>query len=80
MITIWIINIVLYSHPEYKLDFPKGKADQDEEDIECAIREIKEEINLDVRKLISEDRYIKIEVQENKIIKLYIVIVDKNNQ
>ena len=26
------------------LDFPKGKANQGEDDVECAIREIKEEI------------------------------------
>ena len=27
-----------------KLDFPKGKADEGESDVECAIREITEEI------------------------------------
>jgi len=30
------------------LDFPKGKANEAEEDVECAIREIREEISLDV--------------------------------
>jgi 8-oxo-dGTP pyrophosphatase MutT (NUDIX family) len=30
------------------LDFPKGKADEAEEDVQCAIREIREEISLDV--------------------------------
>lgn len=37
------------------LDFPKGKADEGEGDMECAIREIKEEIDLDVADHISPD-------------------------
>ena len=35
------------------LDFPKGKANQGEEDVSCAIREIKEEIDLDVEPYIN---------------------------
>jgi len=38
-----------------KLDFPKGKANQGEDDIECAIREIKEENEFDVRPYINKD-------------------------
>jgi 8-oxo-dGTP pyrophosphatase MutT (NUDIX family) len=42
------------------LDFPKGKANECEEDVECAIREIKEEINLDVKSYIKDDQYISV--------------------
>ena len=31
---------------EKKLDFPKGKVDQDETDLECAVREVQEETNI----------------------------------
>jgi mRNA-decapping enzyme subunit 2 len=55
------------------LDFPKGKADQDESDLDCAIREIREEINIDVRSHIKEDRYIRLETKDHKFTKLYIV-------
>ena len=40
------------------LDFPKGKANQGEDDVECAIREIKEEIQLDVEPYIDSKQYI----------------------
>ncbi len=46
---------------ENMLDFTKGKADEGESDIDCAVREISEEVGLDVRKYISEDHFIKIE-------------------
>ena len=36
-------------------DFPKGKADEDETEVECAIREIKEEVGLNVRPQINEE-------------------------
>lgn len=42
------------------LDFPKGKADEGEGDMECAIREIKEEIDLDVSQNIRNDQFIKV--------------------
>lgn len=34
------------------LDFPKGKADQGEDDMACAVREIKEEVGIDVEPFI----------------------------
>jgi 8-oxo-dGTP pyrophosphatase MutT (NUDIX family) len=46
---------------ENMLDFTKGKADEGETDIDCAVREISEEVGLDVRKYISEDHFIKVE-------------------
>ena len=55
------------------LDFPKGKADQGEDDIDCAIREIREEIQLDVSEHISDDQYIQIQTMSNKWVKLYLV-------
>lgn len=42
-----------------KLDFPKGKVNQNENPIQCAIREIIEEIDLDVSLKIKSDQYIK---------------------
>jgi len=37
------------------LDFPKGKANQGEPDAECAVREIFEETEINVRGKIKED-------------------------
>ena len=42
------------------LDFPKGKANEAEDDVDCAIREIREEIDLDVSGHINPERYIKV--------------------
>jgi 8-oxo-dGTP pyrophosphatase MutT (NUDIX family) len=41
--------------------------------VDCAIREIQEEINIDVRSKIKEDRYIRIETRERKFVKLFII-------
>eukprot|EP00347_Sterkiella_histriomuscorum_P013761 403363471 len=56
-----------------KLDFPKGKADEGESDVECAIREINEEIQFNIRPYIEEDQFIKIETIKNKFVTLYLV-------
>lgn len=56
-----------------KLDFPKGKADEEEPDVECAIREIGEEIGLNIRPYLDENQFIKMETIRNKVVTLYIV-------
>ena len=56
------------------LDFPKGKANEAEDDVDCAIREIREEIDLDVSGHINPERYIKVQTLKNKWIKLYLVM------
>jgi mRNA-decapping enzyme subunit 2 len=59
---------------EKKLDFPKGKVDQDETDIECAVREVQEEtnINLDPAQ-INANQYVKVETLLNRMVTLYFV-------
>jgi 8-oxo-dGTP pyrophosphatase MutT (NUDIX family) len=44
-----------------KLDFPKGKSDEGETDVETAVREIGEEIGYNIRPHINESHYIRIE-------------------
>lgn len=62
------------------LDFPKGKADEGESDVECAVREINEEVGLNVRSFIKEDHFIKIETIQGKFVKLFLVSdVDENH-
>ena len=56
-----------------KLDFPKGKADEGETDVECAIREITEEIQFNIRPYIDENQFIKIETIKNKFVTLFMV-------
>lgn len=55
------------------LDFPKGKANQGEDDAQCAIREIKEEIELDVEPYINENQFISVQTLKEKYVKLYII-------
>ena len=42
--------------------FPKGKVDQDEADIDCAVREVREETSLDISGMISEENSVELEV------------------
>ena len=39
-------------------DFPKGKVDENEDDVDCAAREVCEEIGFDISNLINEEDYI----------------------
>ena len=55
------------------LDFPKGKANQNEADIDCAIREIFEEIELDVSKVINPNKFVKMQTLRKKWVTLYFV-------
>lgn len=61
-----------------KLDFPKGKINEGESGEECAIREIKEEIAFDVTPYLVEDRYICMQTNRGKYIKLFIIMVPKS--
>lgn len=60
-----------------KLDFPKGKANQGEDDVQCAIREIKEEIDVDITPFIRKDRFIQIQTMKDKWVKLFLVVLDE---
>jgi len=61
-----------------KLDFAKGKADQGETDVDCAAREVAEEIGYNIRPNLNQDHYIKMETMQGKIVKLFLVTdVDK---
>ena len=55
------------------LDFTKGKADEGETDVECAVREINEEVGFNVRPYINEDHFIKVETIQGKFVKLFLV-------
>ena len=62
------------------LDFPKGKANEGEPDLECAVREIQEEIGFNIRPYINEEQFLKIETIKNKFVTLYLVKdVDEHN-
>jgi mRNA-decapping enzyme subunit 2 len=52
--------------------FPKGKINKNETAVECAVREVKEEIGYDISNLINPNDLIELDVNEQKI-KLYIV-------
>lgn len=52
--------------------FPKGKVNADEEPLDCAIREVKEEIGFDCSKLIESDEYIEMCIRDT-FTRLYIV-------
>ena len=56
-----------------KLDFPKGKADEGETDEECAIREINEEIGINISSYINKEQFIRIETIKGKFVKLFLV-------
>ncbi len=59
--------------------FPKGKINQGESEIECAIREVYEEAGLDITELINEKEYLFIEGVDEKYLKLFVVAgIDEN--
>lgn len=55
------------------MDFPKGKSDEAETDMECAVREIGEEIGFNIKPYINEEHFIKIETIQGKFVKLFLV-------
>ena len=56
-----------------KLDFPKGKVDQGEDDIKCALREIYEETQLRLEDKINVDQFVKVETIRNRMVSLFFV-------
>ena len=56
-----------------KLDFPKGKVDEDETEKECAIREIYEETGLRLEKYIDSKQVVKLETIKSKKVNLFFV-------
>lgn len=52
--------------------FPRGKVDELEEDIACAVREVKEEIGVDISNMIHPHMYIETSIAEQPI-KLYVI-------
>jgi len=53
--------------------FPKGKINQDESEIDCAKREVKEEVGFDISNLIQPHEHLQVTLQNGKSITLYIV-------
>eukprot|EP00761_Pharyngomonas_kirbyi_P011787 gb/GECH01011813.1/.p1 GENE.gb/GECH01011813.1/~~gb/GECH01011813.1/.p1 ORF type:complete len:349 (+),score=82.49 gb/GECH01011813.1/:1-1047(+) len=52
-------------------NFPRGKLSYGENDMECAIREVKEEIGFDIRPFVKKDRFINLNLR-NQPTKLFI--------
>ena len=52
--------------------FPKGKVDQNEADIDCAVREVREETSLDISDRVAEENSIEIAVRSQRR-KMFIV-------
>lgn len=55
--------------------FPRGKINKDEPSTCCAIREVFEETSLDISKLVHENEFIELVVNEQTV-KLFIVVLD----
>lgn len=53
--------------------FPRGKIDEGEIDSECAIREIKEEIDFDISEYIDENEYLLVETHPKTKVKLFLI-------
>lgn len=71
--------IVVKSFNKNLWNFPKGKMNPGETEGQCAIREVYEEIGLDVSELIDTSNFIEHVSKEGKRIKLFIIpYVDKN--
>jgi mRNA-decapping enzyme subunit 2 len=52
--------------------FPKGKVEEEETEVNCAIREVLEETGFDITTLIKGDEYLQIQINE-QVIRLYII-------
>jgi len=54
-------------------DFPKGKQEVNDNEEECAIREVKEETDYDIWELVKRNEYIKVTTKEGMRIKLFVI-------
>lgn len=52
--------------------FPKGKVNEDEDPLHCAVREVLEETGLDISNLIDKDEYIESVINDH-LVRLYII-------
>jgi len=72
-----VLLVTNYKNTFYS--FPKGKINQNETGIECAVREVWEEVGVDISKFISEKDFIEFKTEGNKTQKMYVVHgVDEN--
>ena len=65
--------LLVESYKKTDVGFPKGKLDEGETGKECAIREMKEEINFDISPYIHDEDFLRIEKKPFSIDKLFIV-------
>ena len=65
-------KVLLVKSPHGSWSFPKGKLHDMETDEQCAIREVKEETNLDISNLVDKTEYIEVYLKNNKC-KLFLV-------
>ena len=56
-----------------KLDFPKGKVDQGEASVNCALREIYEETELRLHEQINVEQFVKVETIKFRKVTLFFV-------
>ena len=67
-------QVILVSSYKYNnRGFPKGKINEKETEVECAVREVKEETGIDISKIINEKEYIFLEGIDEKYLKLFVV-------
>jgi 8-oxo-dGTP pyrophosphatase MutT (NUDIX family) len=75
--TVDKLLFIVYNNPRdrvvKKLDFPKGKIDQFEDLMECALREIYEETGLILQDRIDVKQVCKVETIKNRMINLYLI-------
>ena len=71
------ILFVIYNNPRdrivRKLDFPKGKVDQGEDSVRCALREIYEETQLRLEDKINVEQFVKVETIKHRMVTLFFV-------
>lgn len=69
-----IDKVVLVSSYKYgHRGFPKGKINEGETEIECAIREVYEEVGIDITNSINDKEYLFIEGVDEKYLKLFVI-------
>jgi len=71
------ILFIIYKNPhdkiEKKLDFSKGKVDEGETPVDCALREVYEETQLSLGEKVNENQYVLIETIKHRMVTLFFV-------
>lgn len=65
--------LVVLSWNKKNWDFPKGKVNEAESHSDCAIREVFEEVNFDIRPYLKQKDFIALEQNNGKLVKLFII-------